>query len=89
MCETRYSQGMKFPLQKCKWKIFEVVIINIYMVFRILLCPHFTEQEIETQEKLRALLKVTKQLSGRINVSTQEGRHQSSRSNYYIALPLG
>lgn len=43
----------------------------------------------ETQEKLRALLKVTKQLSGRINVSTQEGRHQSSRSNYYIALPLG
>ena len=89
MCETRYSQGMKFPLQKCKWKIFEVVIINIYMVFRILLCPYYTEQEIETQEKLRALLKITKQLSGRINVSTQEGRHQSSRSNYYIALPLG
>ena len=80
---------MKFPLQKCKWKIFEVVIINIYMVFRILLCPYYTEQEIETQEKLRALLKITKQLSGRINVSTQEGRHQSSRSNYYIALPLG
>ena len=89
MCETKHPQGMKFPLQKCKWKIFELVIINIYMVFKILLCPQFIDQEIETQEKLHALLEVTKKLSGRINVSTQEGRHQSSHSNYFIALPLG